>query len=82
MPESNVPPGVLNTCVICRQDICARGVFKTACCGSAYHASCILTWIRTSQSCPICRGELFKDDVNDSDYVPSSSDDDSDSDAG
>ncbi|PQQ21071.1 uncharacterized protein Pyn_20982 [Prunus yedoensis var. nudiflora] len=52
------------TCVICLEEYKDRddvGALKT--CGHDYHVSCIKKWLSMKNSCPICKGCAFPDNM-------------------
>ena len=42
-----------NTCIICFDDVSSEK--RTLTCNHSYHKKCINEWIKTKNSCPICR---------------------------
>ncbi|KAM7259014.1 hypothetical protein ACFE04_014755 [Oxalis oulophora] len=50
----------LQFCVICMEDIeVGSKATRMPCdCGRLFHVDCITTWLRTKNSCPLCRYEL------------------------
>ncbi|KAE8650921.1 E3 ubiquitin-protein ligase RNF181 homolog [Cucumis sativus] len=50
----------LGDCCICCEEL-NGGEKKKVCrikCGHVYHRCCILTWVRTKLSCPLCRRKI------------------------
>lgn len=45
-----------NNCSICMSTM--HKPVMTTCCQNIYCGECILTWLKTSNCCPICRGEI------------------------
>ncbi|XP_073276725.1 E3 ubiquitin-protein ligase CIP8-like [Primulina huaijiensis] len=51
------------TCSICKDLVNAGESAKKLPCGHLYHGECILTWLGSRNSCPVCRFELPTDDT-------------------
>jgi hypothetical protein len=49
-------PDVDRTCVICRDEMT---IAKRVDCGHRFHRDCLLGWIQTNDSCPICRRSII-----------------------
>lgn len=50
-------------CIICREDIRSNGTGSCIPCGHIYHAECLIPWLKSHQSCPICRMKSTIDDL-------------------
>ncbi|OIW12762.1 hypothetical protein TanjilG_24695 [Lupinus angustifolius] len=49
-------------CAICKDMVGVGGVAKRLPCGHQYHGDCIVPWLGSRNSCPVCRFELPTDD--------------------
>uniref|UniRef100_A0A0C9S7X5 RING-type E3 ubiquitin transferase n=1 Tax=Wollemia nobilis TaxID=56998 RepID=A0A0C9S7X5_9CONI len=49
-------------CPICKEAVCIGEAMKQLPCLHHYHGECILPWLRSRNSCPVCRFELPTDD--------------------
>ncbi|PIN03529.1 Ubiquitin--protein ligase [Handroanthus impetiginosus] len=49
-------------CAICKDSINVGEVAKNLPCGHGYHGECIVPWLGSRNSCPVCRFELPTDD--------------------
>ena len=50
---------LLNTCVICLEDINYNEYIINLPCNHYYHKECVYQWIIKNQNCPICRATLL-----------------------
>lgn len=50
--------GVENICAICKEEFYVGDNCKTLPCVHIFHSQCIVPWLCSSHSCPICRYEL------------------------
>ena len=51
------------TCSICLDEI--KCLSKTVpCCKKKFHKKCIYTWLKTNNSCPLCRKTIIENRVN------------------
>ena len=48
-----------NECIICTGDIDNIHDFINTLCGHKFHLSCINEWVKTSNTCPMCRKIIF-----------------------
>lgn len=55
------------SCIICLQPCIEDKV--TVCCSGCYHSKCINLWYKINKACPICKKKIFKDDIDDTDFV-------------
>ncbi|CAN6362089.1 unnamed protein product [Urochloa humidicola] len=51
------------TCPVCKDDMSIKTVAKQLPCMHLYHSSCILPWLSSRNTCPVCRYELPTDDM-------------------
>ncbi|PKU63573.1 uncharacterized protein LOC110105781 isoform X1 [Dendrobium catenatum] len=49
-------------CAVCKDPLSINAEARQLPCSHLYHPSCILPWLRTRNSCPVCRYELPTDD--------------------
>ncbi|EFJ30648.1 hypothetical protein SELMODRAFT_451322 [Selaginella moellendorffii] len=49
-------------CAVCKDTVCVGEPAKQMPCLHLYHADCILPWLDSRNSCPVCRFELPTDD--------------------
>ncbi|KAJ1273861.1 hypothetical protein BS78_05G017200 [Paspalum vaginatum] len=59
--RSNEINGVV-TCPVCKDAMPIKTVAKQLPCMHLYHSSCILPWLTSRNTCPVCRYELPTDD--------------------
>ncbi|CAN7024905.1 unnamed protein product [Brassica oleracea var. botrytis] len=50
-------------CAVCKDAIVIGETVKKLPCGHCYHGNCILPWLGTRNSCPVCRFQLKTDDA-------------------
>lgn len=48
----------VNECSICQETMCKDDVVLKLLCRHVYHDSCVSEWLRTKNTCPLCRDEL------------------------
>lgn len=63
------------SCRICLESMCDAAPQCTLPCGHAFHTACIMTALRTSANCPLCRAPFFAYGEDDDADDASSSDD-------
>ena len=51
-------------CHICLKAM-TGGTVKLLPCGHQFHRRCVAKWIRTNNTCPVCRGTIVMDQLND-----------------
>nr|CAB3490751.1 unnamed protein product [Digitaria exilis] len=51
------------TCPVCKDDMPIGTVAKQLPCMHLYHSSCIIPWLSSRNTCPVCRYELPTDDT-------------------
>lgn len=51
--SEDIPEVIQATCSICLSD--SGSAWHSISCGHAFHTDCIVKWLRTSNSCPMCR---------------------------
>ena len=52
-----------STCNICLLDINYNDIIRTLNCEHFYHAKCIDKWFEKKSSCPMCRNNLYKNNL-------------------
>lgn len=52
----------MNQCAVCQDEFEKDTQVKQMPCRHAYHADCLIPWLRLHNSCPVCRYELPTDD--------------------
>lgn len=50
-------------CAVCKDGMVVGETVKKLPCGHCYHGNCILPWLGTRNSCPVCRFQLMTDDA-------------------
>ncbi|KAL5280926.1 SYVN1.2 family protein [Megaselia abdita] len=50
-------------CLICREDLIRTGYAVSVKCGHIFHGKCLLQWMESKNTCPVCRIEFLKDHV-------------------
>ncbi|KAJ0236493.1 E3 ubiquitin-protein ligase CIP8 [Hirschfeldia incana] len=50
-------------CAVCKDGMVIGETVKKLPCGHCYHGNCILPWLGTRNSCPVCRFQLKTDDA-------------------
>ncbi|KAG2320675.1 hypothetical protein Bca52824_013888 [Brassica carinata] len=51
-------------CAVCEDAMVMGEIGKKLPCGHCYHDNCILPWLETTNSCPVCRFQLRTDDLH------------------
>jgi len=52
------------TCNICLDGFCDGDIIRILECKHEFHENCIITWLRSKNTCPVCRHELESNDPN------------------
>jgi hypothetical protein len=47
-----------NNCSICFDTMSNNGPLRTTPCGHKFHSECLNTWLRTKNTCPLCRTQV------------------------
>ena len=47
-----------NKCSICFETMLNNGELRTTPCGHTFHSECLNTWLRTKNTCPLCRARI------------------------
>lgn len=50
-------------CLVCREDVIRTGYAVSVKCGHVFHGKCLLQWMETQNSCPVCRVHFLKEHV-------------------
>ncbi|KFK28180.1 hypothetical protein AALP_AA8G482600 [Arabis alpina] len=50
-------------CAVCKDAMVSGEIGKKLPCGHCYHGNCIVPWLGTRNSCPVCRFQLKTDDA-------------------
>ncbi|CAH2043437.1 unnamed protein product [Thlaspi arvense] len=50
-------------CAVCKEAMVMGEIGKKLPCGHCYHGNCIVPWLGTRNSCPVCRFQLQTDDA-------------------
>jgi len=56
--ETNIEENNTEVCSICIEPFAPRQMSLTLPCYHKFHTSCILTWLKTDLSCPMCRSPI------------------------
>ncbi|KAL5278788.1 hypothetical protein ACFFRR_003420 [Megaselia abdita] len=51
-------------CLICHEDIIRTGYGISVECGHVFHGKCILEWMESHQTCPICRNSFTVNQIH------------------
>ncbi|KAG2316876.1 hypothetical protein Bca4012_067779 [Brassica carinata] len=54
---------IILVCAVCKDAMVNGETVKKLPCGHCYHGNCILPWLGTRNSCPVCRFQLKTDDA-------------------
>lgn len=57
----HTPGDSSQTCGICLKSFCTTETMTSMVCDHPFHSSCLLTWLKSSNTCPHCRYEIFTD---------------------
>ena len=52
------------TCNICLESFSVGNIVRVLECKHEFHENCIITWLKTRNTCPVCRHELESNDPN------------------
>ena len=52
------------TCNICLENFEVGNILRVLECNHEFHENCIITWLKSNNTCPICRHELESNDPN------------------
>ena len=52
------------TCNICLENFEVGNILRVLECNHEFHQNCIITWLKSNNTCPICRHELESNDPN------------------
>lgn len=50
-------------CLICSEDVIRTGYAVSVKCGHIFHGKCLLQWMATKNSCPVCRIDVVHDEI-------------------
>jgi E3 ubiquitin-protein ligase RNF115/126 len=53
--------GEMVSCAVCKDELAAGEIAVRLRCKHLYHPECIIQWLKTQGSCPVCRAELPKE---------------------
>lgn len=45
-------------CAVCMEDFTAGAILTTLPCGHGFHQGCLLPWLKTNHTCPLCRATI------------------------
>jgi E3 ubiquitin-protein ligase RNF115/126 len=62
--ENNINNYKNITCNICLENFEIGNILRILECNHEFHEECILTWLKSNNTCPICRHELESNDPN------------------
>lgn len=51
-------------CLICQEDVVRTGYGISIECGHVFHGKCILEWMKSNQTCPICRTNFTSNSIH------------------
>ncbi|KAK2969114.1 hypothetical protein RJ640_028578 [Escallonia rubra] len=49
-------------CSICHEDFVPRDMVNRLPCSHSFHTRCILRWLKRSNTCPLCRSKVYKEE--------------------
>ncbi|CAM8984333.1 unnamed protein product [Rhodiola kirilowii] len=62
LPSVVISDSGCEACAICKDGVSVGDSIKMLLCGHGYHEDCIVPWLESRNSCPVCRYELPTDD--------------------
>ena len=62
--ENNINDYKNMTCNICLDNFEVGNILRILECNHEFHENCIITWLKSNNTCPICRHELESNDTN------------------
>jgi len=62
--ENNINDYKNMTCNICLDNFEIGNLLRILECNHEFHENCIITWLKTNNTCPVCRHELESNDPN------------------
>ena len=61
--KKNIKKSIEIICTICQEKIIANNCSLTSC-NHYFHSTCLCKWIIESESCPLCRNNIFSNHAN------------------
>lgn len=56
--QGQLPSNNTTTCSVCMENFVKEDTLLKIGCGHAFHKDCLLPWLQTNNTCPVCRHEL------------------------